>query len=113
MLSKQVDEIDRIIFTECHREAQTIVQKARCLIKLMDARDQKESRERSGLSLFSFQNEDNPLRVLLRAILDTNWKTFGAFLKGPDLNVKEEKKVVRRKRSLESVLSNFLFLVKI
>jgi hypothetical protein len=51
--------------------------------------------------------------VLLRAILDTNWKTFGAFLKGPDLNVKEEKKVVRRKRSLESVLSNFLFLVKI
>lgn len=106
MLAKQVNDIDRIIYTECQREAQTIVQQAKCLIKLMDARDQQEKQNNAG-PRFSFSfNEDNPLKVLLNAIMDTDWKTLGGLLKKPDFGLEQQKPnfKLRRKRSVENVI---------
>jgi hypothetical protein len=88
VLARQVDDIDRIIYTECAREAQTIIQKAKCLIRLMDAH--KQSEDSSALGWY---NEDNPIKVLLKAIMETNWSTLGNLLK-----LKPETVKIRRKR---------------
>ncbi|KAI6200625.1 Moulting cycle MLT-10-like protein family-containing protein [Aphelenchoides besseyi] len=114
VLSKQVDLADRIIYKECQREAQNIVQQAKCLIKLMDVRDRRKSEsttpvKSSKFSVFEFEstNEDNPLKVLLKAIVDTKWKSLGELLNSPQKKLAAELKTpikLRRKRSTASYI---------
>lgn len=84
----------RIIYTECEREAQNIIQQAKCLTKLMNTRDQARDQvrdQKSSSSYFSnlnLHNEDNPLKILLKAVLETNWKTVGDLLKKSEQPIK-------------------------
>lgn len=76
--------------------------------------DARENRERNGKGVFSslnVHNEDNPLRVLLKAIMETNWKTIGNLLKRNELPLPVVEQApnfkVRRKRSIEQHSGKF------